>query len=258
MATTRRAVTAAALVAVIGGLAACAPALTRDQRDAREKVVTFMRTTAMQSYHPEMADVARAAAGSGPRLVGWTDERSGDRIGTLTFAVTAPEAPDVGGFQQKRQVDPGPYCFRVDMGTYGKLGEFGTADGIRLVDCPDPLVDVTPPPSDDPVVAPNAREAAWQVLTDLPLGEPADVDDVAAWITGLLDPPVEEGRTLTEVKVTVRGADVGVATGGPDDCVLVARIDGTVTDVHVAPVQLQPGEAGCTAGTALAGLRPPH
>ena len=244
-----------ALVATAGGLAACSGSLSQDEKDARDVVVDFMRTTRMASYNPDMEDVVRAAGG-GPTLVAWSDETSGDTIGTLTFAVTLPEPPDANGmFAPQREVDRGPHCFVVEMNAHGKVGEFGTTQGIRSVDCPEPLVAVTPPTSDSPVVAANTRDAAWQVLADLPSSP--DPDEVADRITDLLAPP-DEGRVLAEVQVTVDGADVGVAVGGPDDCVLVARQDGTVSDVHVAPVQLQPGEAGCTAGTALAPPDPPH
>ncbi|MBO3101179.1 hypothetical protein [Cellulomonas fengjieae] len=251
--TTGRVAVVLALVAATG-LAACGAPLSQDEKDARGVVVDFMRTTRMTSYHPDIEDFVRAAPG-GPTLVAWSDEASGSRIGTLTFAVTLPEPPETYGvFAPEREVDPGPYCFAVEMDAHGKVGEFGTPEGIRSVDCPEPLVAVTPPTSDEPVVADNAREAAWQVLADLP--STPDADEVAARITDLLTP--EERRVLAEVRVGVDGADVGVAVGGPDDCVLVARRDGTVTDVHVTSVQLQPGEAGCTAGTALAPPDPPH
>jgi hypothetical protein len=243
------------MAAVAAGLAACGASMSQDETDARDVVVDFMRTTRMASYHPDIQDFVRAA-NDGPTLVAWSDEASGSRIGTLTFAVTLPEPREMYGvFAPQREVDPGPYCFAVEMDAHGKVGEFGTSEGIRSVDCPEPLVAVTPPTSDEPVVADNARDAAWQVLADL--SPTPDADEVAAAITGLLTPP-EAGRVLADVTVAVDGADVGVAVGGPDDCVLVARRDGTVTDVHVAPVQLQPGEAGCTAGTALAPPAPPH
>ena len=250
-----RAMVVVALVAAAGGLAACSGPLSQDEKDARDVVVNFMRTTRMTSYNPDMADVVRAAGG-GPTLVAWSDETSGDTIGTLTFAVTLPEPPDTSGmFAPQREIDRGPHCFVVQMNAYGKVGEFGTTEGIRSVGCPEPLVAVTPPTSDRPVVAGNTRDAVWRVLADLPSSP--DPDEVADRITDLLEPP-DEGRVLAEVQVTVEGDDVGVAVGGPDDCVLVARQDGTVADVHVASVQLQPGEAGCTAGTALSPPDAPH
>ena len=253
--TTRRLVAVVTLVATTGGLAACSGPPSQDEQDARDVVVDFMRTTRMASYRPDIEDVVRMAGG-GPTLVAWSAETSGSSIGTLTFAVTLPEPADENGaFAPQRETDPGPYCFAVEMDAYGKVGEFGTAEGIRSVDCPDPLVAVTPPTSDRPVVADNTREAVWQVLADLPSAP--DADEVAERITALLAPS-DEGRVLAGVRVAVDGADVGVAVGGPDDCVLVARRDGTVTDVHVARVQLQPGEVGCTAGTALAPPDPPH
>ena len=244
-----------ALVAAAGVLAACSDSLSQDEKDARDVVVDFMRTTRMASYHPDMTDFVRAAGG-GPTLVAWSDETSGDSIGTLTFAVTLPEPPPANQmFAPQRETDLGPHCFRVEMDAHGKVGEFGTTEGIRSVDCPEPLVAVTPPTSDRPVVAGNTRDAVWRVLADLPSSP--DPDEVADRITDLLEPP-DEGRVLAEVQVTVDGTDVGVAVGGPDDCVLVARQDGTVADVHVARVQLQPGEVGCTAGTALSPPDAPH
>ncbi|QCB93053.1 hypothetical protein [Cellulomonas shaoxiangyii] len=245
-------------------LAGCAaPALSPGQEQAREHLLELLSTTRMASYSPDIETFARAAGGALPVLVGIDPAAAGgDVLGTLTFAVTLPPPPeDVGGFPvvpRPPDPDPGPHCFEVLVDRHGKVGEWGSTEGVSLVDCPADLDPVVPPPSDDPVAAPDVREAAWRVLGELPVAgepDPADVDDR---ITALLAPPAADGPPLADVLVHVDGTDVGVASGDEDDCVLVARIDGTVQDVHVTPVQLQPGEAGCTSGTALAGLRPPH
>lgn len=264
----RGAITVTAVLVGIAALGALAVAtlratrpMTPDQLAARETLLDLLKTTRMSSYHPDIDGFVRAATGapSSAVLVASTPAvEGGDVIGTLTFAVTLPELADPPLFSfDQREVDPGPHCFRVTFTPYGKAGEWGTPEGVRPTGCPDDTTPMTPPPSDDPVVAVDARDAAWQVLEDLdPTGTP-DPDDVARQVTARLTPP-SDGRPLAQVTAVVDGTDVGVATGGPDDCVLVARVDGTVADVHVAPVQLQPGEAGCTAWTALAGLDPPH
>ncbi|WP_136517595.1 hypothetical protein [Cellulomonas telluris] len=254
------------VAAAVLALVACAPSLTPGELQARDVVLDLLATTRMSSHTESIDGFARAAVGtpSGTTLVGIEPaegfERGDVLLGTLTFAVTLPEPADAPKFSigEPDEVDRGPHCFAVRFDRWGKVGEWGEPDGVDRVDCPPGVVEVTPPPSDVPVAAEDARDAAWQVLEELPAGGTPDADDVAERITALLAPVEPGGPPLADVDVEVEGADVGVATGGPDDCVLVARVGGTVVDVHVAPVQLQPGELGCRPSTALAMPAPPH
>jgi len=269
---TFRAMGAMCLLALLGGCATGSGGGDADGTDqAREVLLELLRTPAMSSYTRDLDGFARAAsahAGVGAtrpgsptdvELIGITADAAEDHLGTLTFAVRLPAPVDDGEMDLgvPDPPDPGPYCFDVEFDHHGKVGEWGAADGTSPVDCPPTPSPVTPPPSTDPVVAANAREAATAVLRRLPAGGVPSAEQIAAQVTAELA-PADGPAPLAAVTAAVDGADVGIATGGPDDCVLVARVDGEVRDVVVAPVQLQPGESGCTATTALHPPDPPH
>lgn len=257
-------------VLVVGAVVAAASARwaawvdTPEERMAREQVLRLLATTRMSSRAEDIDEFARrAVARGGPELVGVSGPRGldGAVLGRLTFRVTLPQVDPstLSKFSlEPRTRDVGPYCFDVAFDHWGKRGERGTAQGVTLVRCPPDAPPVTPPPSDDPVVAPNAREAAWSVLSALPPAGTPSAQDVEADVTALLQEPEDGSAPLAGVDVAVEGSDVGIATGLGDDCVLVARVDGTVVDVHPPRVYLQPGELGCGGYTALADLRPPH
>jgi hypothetical protein len=212
------------------------------------------------SYVPdiqELAERAEAATAEGSiRLVGVEAgdplaHGAGEEIGWLTFGLTVSDTREPEGYGgSPREQDPGPYCYRVAFDHWDVTGMRGTP-------CPDPLVAVPAPPSERPEVAENAEEAVWSVLESLPAELPSE-DDIVAQVTALLDPHENGVTPLAEVTVHVEGGDVAVATGDRDRCVLVGRLGGEVQNVSVPSVYLQPGEAGCTAGTAFADLRPPH
>ncbi|WP_448631046.1 hypothetical protein [Cellulomonas soli] len=252
------AATAAALV-LLGG---CAAQPAAGDADARAQLVEFLSTTAMNSYTRDINDVARAAVGwNGPALIAIDPAASpsDSSIGSLTFVVWVTLPPDAGQSQElypESDPEPVPRCLEVEFDPWGTAGEFGTDEGVTSVDCPEDLTAVVPPTSGDPVAAPNADEAIRQVLEALPTGT-VDADEITQQITALLEQP-EGGRPLAEVRVEVDGNRVGVATGGPDDCVMLARGAAGVVDIHVSPVQLQPGEVGCTPWTALDPPPPPH
>lgn len=237
---------------------------TRAEQTAQEQVIGLLNTVAMNSRRDEIEDFARAAEGRATTVVAVEPaeaEEYTDVFGWLTFRVLLddPRYTETGGFLPAPEWDPGPYCFRVAFDSYGKHGEFGTADGVRLVECPAGSAPVDLLADEVTAVAANAREAAHEVLDGLPAtGLPAE-DDIAAHVGALLDPPDAENVTLAAPSAAVDGSDVGIAMGGPDDCVLVARVDGEVIDVYAPRVYLQPGELGCGPWTALAeDLRPPH
>lgn len=248
------------LVALAGCAAGAGAGDAEGDAEARTALVDFLQKTAMNSHTTDVNDVARAAVGlHGPGLVGIDPAASpsDSSIGTLTFVVWVAPPPYTGtDLDVDPDPDPVPRCVEVEFDPWGKVGEFGTDEGLTSVECPGDLTEVTPPLSGDPVVAPNAQEAITQVLEGLS-ADAVDAAEVAQQITALLEEP-EDGRPLAEVRVEVDGARVGVATGGPDDCVMLVRGEAGVSSVHVSPVQLQPGESGCTAWTALDPPPPPH
>ncbi len=241
---------------------------TPEEQAAQDLLIGRLNTVAMSSVHDSLEDFARAARGLGLTVVAMAAQertRADDVIGTLTFSVLLDEstAPQGGGLIAAPEWDPGPYCLRVPFDHYGKHGEFGTADGIDLVGCPADATAVALPADDVVRVAPNAREAAHQVLDALPASGLPTEDRIAAQVTALLAPPDATNpdlRVTTAAPVVVVDGDhVGIAMGGPDDCVLVKRDGGVVSDVYAPDVYLQPGELGCTGWTALSDdLEPPH
>ena len=110
-----------------------------------------------------------------------------------------------------------------------------------------------------PVVATNAVEATVQVLSSLESPFPS-AEEIAASITALLEKPEGEFETAAPPSVEIDDEGrVGVGMGGPNDCVLVKFEDGVVEQLYAAPVLLQPGELGCSGGTALyPDLSSPH
>lgn len=241
---------------------------TPEEEAAQALLVGRLNTVAMNSAHRSIEDFARAAGHLGLTVVDVErqDATQGtDVLGHLSFSVLLDEssAPAAGGLLTAPEWDPGPYCFRVAFDGYGKHGEFGTADGVHLVACPDDATPVALPPQEVVRAAPNAAEAARQVLDALPASGLPSEDEIAAEVTALLAPPDATNPDLhvstAAPSVVVDGDDVGIAMGGPDDCVLVKRSGGVVSDVYAPAVYLQPGELGCVGGTALVDdLRPPH
>ncbi|WP_149203842.1 hypothetical protein [Actinotalea subterranea] len=261
-----RALAASAVLLAGLALTACTSVNTDEERAAQDLVLGLLNRTAMSSYTQDINGFARAADGadgSGTRLIAIDASTDGDVLGRLTFAVSLDDAmytQGTGGFFQPSadDWDPGPYCFRVTFDAYGKIGEFGTADGVDMVPCPDDTTAITPPPSTDPLLAPESRDAAHSILTALPTTQEPDTDAIAAQINALL-PAEVDGRPAFQATVALDGSDIGVALGFGSDCVLVARLDGAVTDVYPPDIYLQPGELGCGPDTALIrDLRPPH
>jgi hypothetical protein len=237
---------------------------TPEEQLALEAVIGLLRMTDMNSNRDAIEDVARVAQENGWQVVEVESQEASERIdvfGWLTFLVPldGSSLPVRGGYAQMPVTDLGPVCFRVPFDFYGKHGERGTADGIQLVDCPTDAADVELPPEEVVAVAGNAREAAHEVLEGLPESDLPSEAEIAARVADLLDPPDDEHTTNASPSALVDGSDVGIAMGGPDDCVLVARIGGVVADVHVPSIYLEVGELGCRPETALVeDLRPPH
>jgi len=251
--------------AVVVGLAGCSGGVgTAGEHKAQEGLVALLNTVAMNSFSGSIEDFARIGdRRAGIDVVGVEERESAeytDTFGWLTFRVSAGDPPETGGLiAADSDWDPGPYCFRVPFDHYGKHGEFGTADGVRPVGCPEGAEAVELPPAESVEVAGNASDAVHEVLEALPVSGLPSEDEIAAQVAALLDEPDAEHVTTAPPSAVVDGSDVGIAMGGPDDCVLVKRVDGVVTDVHAPWVYLQPGELGCTAWTALAeDLSPPH
>ncbi|QTE30870.1 hypothetical protein [Pengzhenrongella sicca] len=262
----RRAASAVLGATLIAGLTGCgaAPTLGAGGTEAQDSVVRLLTTTAMASYTADIDGFARSAvaSSSGVQLIdiGRAGAGEGDVVGTLTLRVDSPAQSNSSDFGlPESESDQGPYCFEVVFDHWGKQGEFGTAEGVTHIECPPDASPITPPPSDLPVVAENAREAAHEVLAGLPASGLPSADEIASKVAALLRDGEVGGPPVAEVSAVVEGADVGIATGGADDCVLVARKGDAIIDVYPPSVYLQPGELGCGPYTALSDdLRPPH
>lgn len=250
---------------LVAGLTACgsgAPGVadSPQAQAAQARVTKLVRAVDMGPNRKDINAFARAAAKSGASdsiaLIGIEEAAAAkliDTFGSLTFMVTV----EGQAYAQASR----PYCFRVAFNYYGKVGEWGTSDGVVPEQCPKDAAPVTPPPDETirPVVAGNAREVAHEVLSRLPASGLPSSDGIAAQVASLLSPPDGDGTVTAPPTATVQGSDVGIAMGGPDDCVLVSRVNGVVGDVYPPRVSLQPGELGCTPSTALAtDLQPPH
>lgn len=243
------------------GLAGCTASPT-DLGDevASDAVRALVDDLAFQSYAPdiqEFAERAEAATAEGRILLVGVEtgdpaaRDAGEEVGWLTFGLTVSDTREPEGYWgSAREQDPGPYCYRVAFDHWG-------TSGVRGTGCPDPLVAVPAPPSERPKVAADAEEVVRAVLQELPEQLPPE-DEIVADVTARLTPHANGVTPLAQVTAHVEGTSVAVATGDDDDCVLVGRFGGEVQDVHVPSVYLQPGELGCTAGTAFADLRPPH
>ncbi|WKK73444.1 hypothetical protein Q0F99_05075 [Rathayibacter oskolensis] len=234
-------------------LAGCAPALYGTPEASAESAETAAREAAaaladrIGTDRPDDIDqIAREAEAEGADLI-------------AIESLDAPELIDAFGALTTRStgLDGEAYCFRIEFGFYGRHSDdgettFGTTRGVEDVECDAATPSVAPPPDTSEVVVPasNAEAAVVEVLTALP-ADPGTADDIATAISDRLAAPSGPREVAAPPTVAVAGADVGVAMGNADDCVLLKREAGVVTRVYVAPVLLQPGELGCTAETAL-------
>lgn len=263
----RRATLLAPLIAVLT-TAGCAGAPSdaselKAATDAQRAAADFVRDL-YRGPTDTIDDYARwadedLAGGRGMELIGfraYPDAAHGDPFGALLLRATVPTRDD------------GPYlaCFEAEFDYWGvATEEFGDRDDdavTRRVDCP---ADAHPvdPPADTRTVRVVPEGTAQSVIDVLNTVAPdAPADGIRTEIATRMPQPTGEREVAYEPSVLVRDQEIGVAVGGPDDCVLVARrADGTVEVVDVPRVLLQPGELGCTAETALTPadrLRPPH
>jgi hypothetical protein len=255
-------------------LVACSSAGAAHDRRGADTVAELARAISderpddINGFAREAALRGEGGAGSNShdaRLIGiepFEPDTINDPLGRLTFAVEIDLHPVT-------RDDPATLtnCFQVEFDYYGYTGDRGLAGAddpaIVGVDCPADPVTVVPPPdtSEHPVVPDNAEAVIMDVLSALPADVPPDADQVTESIRSRLDLPTGEFEVLADVGVQVEGADVGVAMGDTDSCVLFLRSDGVVEQLHVPRVLLQPGEYGCRPSTALVDadqLRSPH
>lgn len=241
------------LLAAVALLAGCAVSLDGSPEASAESAETAARESAaaladgIGTDRPDDIDeVAREAVAAGADLIAIESLEAPVLIapfGALTTRITG--------------ADGEAYCFRIEYGYYGRHSDdgetvLGTTTGVEDVECDASTPGVAPPPDTREIVvpAPNAEEAATEVLAGLP-EDPGPADAIVAAITERLAAPTGVREVAAPPTAVVRGSDVGVAMGRAEDCVLVKREDGVVTRVVVAPVRLQPGELGCSAETAL-------
>ncbi|WP_395245043.1 hypothetical protein ACGGZK_04405 [Agromyces sp. MMS24-K17] len=175
-------------------------------------------------------------------------------VGALVLASRLSVVVD-GGLRER------DLCLRVELDRWGPTADFDDDHAIApVVDCPESLGSVTPEPDVRPIVVvpANAEAVATEVLAAA--GDETDAE-LATAITARLDAPSGEREVAAEVQVARDGERIGFAMGTPDDCLLLRAEGGVVERLHVSRIQLEPGELGCVASTALASdeaLRPPH
>ena len=255
-----------AVVAIaLGGCSQAAPADSAPLAAARASVEDLLHGVAYDRNDDidfAARAVAELTATSGIRLIGIERVEAaalGDTFGTLELLVPETQVVDNSGVSRTG----GPYCFRVGFDYYGAT----VVDDVvatESFDCPADAADVTPPPDTTvyPVIPENARDAVHTVLTQVAAGgdSPAAAEIVAR-IVQQLTPPASEFQTLALPDVVEDAGVIGVALQDSDECLLVKLADGAVTDVYPPSVLLQPGELGCSAGTAIADadqLQSPH
>jgi len=249
----------------LGGCAQAAPADSDELATARAGVEELLHGVAYDRFDDidfAARSVATLTATSGIQLIAIDPAEAatlGDTFGTLDLLV--PEAQTVDNAGVTRTA--GPFCFRVEFNYYGAT----TVDDVVATDefdCPEDATAIIPPPDTTvyPVIPENARDAVHTVLTQLVAeGGSPSTDQIATRIVALLTPPSSEFQSLAQPDVVVDAGRVGVALQDADECLLVKLADDTVTDVYPPAVLLQPGELGCSAGTAIAAddqLQSPH
>ena len=146
-------------------------------------------------------------------------------------------------------------CYRAEFNYYGVVAE------PERVTCPDDVTPVTPPPLPKRTIPPESAPALEATLGALP-ATPGEAEVRDALAAGLPAPPVDPETNLEgippQVRVHVRGADVGVAlfahTGGDGkDCMMGRRVGGTVEVWSLNWRDLGPLEKPCTPEAALGG-----
>lgn len=249
----------------LGGCAQAQPADSEPLATARAGVEELLHGVAYDRFDDidfAARSVAELTATSGIQLIAIEPADAaalGDTFGTL--ALMAPEVTTVDNAGVARTA--GPFCFRVEFNYYGAT----TVDDVVATeefDCPSDATAITPPPDTTvyPVIPENARDAVHTVLAQLAAeGGSPSTEQIAARIVALLAPPASEFESLAQPDVVVDSGRIGVALQDSDECLLVKLADDTVTDVYPPAVLLQPGELGCSAGTAIAAddqLQSPH
>jgi hypothetical protein len=148
---------------------------------------------------------------------------------------------------------PSRFCYEVPFSYYDTLIEPNGGVQITTAGCPTPVVVIAPPPDSTvrAVVAPNAREVAMDVLGSLASIPGVSTHGIEKLINAKRISPVDSRQINAEPRALIDGQDICISFGGPNDCLLVARIDAIMREVLVAWVRLQPGELGCTPATAL-------
>ncbi|GAA1526850.1 hypothetical protein BJ978_001101 [Agromyces terreus] len=229
------------------------------------RALPLLADTGVPEELDEMLDPGSPDYASALRLVGI--EASGteswqEPVGALVLASRTHRFSD-------DEETTGELCLRVELDRWGPTAGWDDDGAIaRVVDCATPSPETVVPEADSRpiiVVPDNAEAVATDVLANA--GGASDAADgptaeaIAAEITARLEAPTGEREVAAQVQVARDGDRIGLAMGTPDDCLLLRADGGRVERLHVSSVQLQPGELGCSASTALASddaLAPPH
>jgi hypothetical protein len=171
---------------------------------------------------------------------GALDEKA-NLVAIVRISVSVRDEGD-SGLLPGRRGGSGSWCYAFETDPWGQ-------GGATQHTCPDGPALALRSPAPRAVVDESTRE---MVLAWLRRGTPSEKT------------PESLGRLLSAQlngRTAIEGTRVGVAVVAWDtnDCLLALRDgDGTVSEVHVAPVHLQPGEDGCDPWLALHPVPAPH
>ncbi|MFE5715836.1 translation initiation factor IF-2 [Streptomyces sp. NPDC056501] len=224
-----------------------------------------------QDSNDEATDAARAVARTaGERLYGQRPRtaeevgRSASRIdGVEVLRLTGTSTHDGDGVEVVVRTSGSAYDERFDLDEITVLRCFAVRvspksewrEEPRDVDCPDgPALTFAPPP--EPPRLPYEQLRAK--LPRVPKGGRADEAEVRRTLAALdlqreirTEVKTESGRVGVLLSVQGNGFD-------PQDC-LLARVAPGATEVWVpSRIQRMPGEGGCSVGSALHPVPPPH
>ncbi|MFF2274570.1 hypothetical protein [Agromyces sp. NPDC058126] len=244
----------AAAVTVLSGCALIPAAIDADAHAfARGEVADVARglygegTSTTIEHYARTADEALGQY-SWPVLIGYeayADAGEDEPIGRLQFRVVVPS--------EGYGTDDHIACFWSEFDMYGVVPDPTASDTAVAhdLDCPADAQQIEPPVDTDPVyVVPDGTEAvAVEVLTAAP--PDATAEAIVAEVIERMPPPTGEYDVPFEPAAVVVDGEIGFAMGQGHDCLLVKRTAAGVEVVHAPAILLEPGELGCSPGTAL-------
>lgn len=246
-----------AVAAAVTGLSGCAlipAAIDADAHAfARGEVADLARGLYGEGTSTTIEHYARAADEalgqySWPVLIGYEgyqDVGDDEPVGRLQFQVVVPS--------EGYGTDDHVACFWSEFDMYGVVPDPTASDTAVAhdLDCPPDAQQIDPPVDTDPVhVVPEGTEA---VVVDVLTAAPPDAtaEAIVAEVIERMPAPTGEYDVAYEPAAVVVDREIGFAMGQGHDCLLVKRTAAGVEVVHAPAILLEPGELGCSPGTAL-------